>query len=145
LLDEARSAFVAPGICIVEPALHAARLGAVAMHDPTEGGLSSGLYELAEASGTGLFIDSDAVLWIEAGLAICARLDANPWGMLASGTLLAGFAPARAAGAVATLRELGYPVAVIGHATADAKICFVDGSALPRFERDELSRLLEAG
>ena len=42
-LEAARSALETPGISVVEPALAAARAGASALHDPTEGGLSAGL------------------------------------------------------------------------------------------------------
>ena len=49
--------------------------------------------ELAEASGVRLRIDSERVLWFEPGRAVCRSLGADPWGTLASGTLLAAFPP----------------------------------------------------
>jgi hypothetical protein len=82
LLELARQAIRDPGICIVEPALLAADLGARALHDPTEGGLSAGLHELAEASGLALLIDREAVLWFAPGRAVCTALGADPWGVL---------------------------------------------------------------
>ena len=51
-LEAARTALETPGISVVEPALAAARAGAAALHDPTEGGLSAGLHERADASGS---------------------------------------------------------------------------------------------
>jgi hydrogenase maturation factor len=50
-LRAARDAAREPGLSVVAPALLAAELGASALHDPTEGGLATGLHELAEASG----------------------------------------------------------------------------------------------
>jgi len=140
LREAARRALRDPGISVVGPALAAATAGAVAMHDPTEGGLATGLAELARASGTGLEVDAGAVLWFEPGRALARALGADPWGVIASGTLLAGFRPDAVPGALRALEAGGWRPAVVARATAgDALVC--DGAPLPRFERDELSRL----
>jgi hydrogenase expression/formation protein HypE len=112
------------------------------MHDPTEGGLSAGLHELAEASSVALRVDAGAVLWFEPGRALCERLDADPWGVLASGTLLAAFPAASAARAQSVLEEEGYAVRSIAIAERGAGVRLRDGSPLPRYDRDELSRVL---
>lgn len=140
--EQARAALNNPGISVVEPALRATALGATAMHDPTEGGLSAGLYELAEASGIALALNADATLWFEPGMAVCRALDADPWGVLASGTLLAAFPPAIAAKALESLRTEGYTAAIIAQAVPGAGVQRSDGVAFPRYERDELSRIL---
>ena len=140
-LEAARSALDTPGILVVEPALAAARAGAAALHDPTEGGLSAGLHEMADASGVALTIESDRVLWFEPGLELCAVAGLDPWGTLASGTLLAGFGPDRLDGAIHGLASAGHPVSIIGRAGHGCGVILSDGSPLARFERDELSRL----
>ena len=91
LLTAAQRALDSPGISVVTVALLAARLGATAMHDPTEGGLAAGLHEMAAASGVRLTVDGDRVLWWEPAIALCQALGADPWATLASGTLLAAF------------------------------------------------------
>jgi hydrogenase maturation factor len=80
LLARARRALEDPGISVVEPALAAARLGAGALHDPTEGGLATALHELAEASGVALVVDEGSVRWFAPGRAVCDALGADPWG-----------------------------------------------------------------
>ena len=142
LLAEARGAIVIPGISVVEPALRAAALGASALHDPTEGGMSAGLHELAEASGVSLVVGVRAPLWYAPGIALCDAVGADPWGMLASGTLLAAFPPDRVDEAVNTLAAGGNDVARLGVAEVGEGVRFDDGRALPRYERDELSRIL---
>lgn len=142
-LERARGAVRDPGISVVEPALRAADLGATALHDPTEGGLSAGLYELAEASGVALRVDSDAVVWFAPGVELCRALGADPWGVLASGTLLASFPADRAETARAALAAAGWVVAPIARAAPGAGVCDADGRPLARFARDELSRVLE--
>lgn len=141
VLDAARSALEAPGISVVEPALAAARAGATALHDPTEGGLSAGLHEMADASGVALTLEPERIAWFDPGVALCAAAGLDPWGTLASGTLLAGFAPDRLDRALRDLARAGHTAAVIGRAEAGSGVAFADGTPLPRHERDELSRL----
>lgn len=136
LLAQARAALHTPGICVVEAGLAAAELGACVAHDPTEGGLASGLAELALASGVGLDVDLDAVSWFEPGVALCRALGADPWGALASGCLLAGFGAERLDAALEGFAARGLDACVIARATAGA------GTRLPQFERDEVARVL---
>ena len=140
-LEAARTALDTPGISVVEPALAAARFGAVALHDPTEGGLSAGLHEMAEASGVAIALDADRVAWFAPGLALCAAGGLDPWGTLASGTLLAGVPRSRLDEALGRLAGAGHPGSVIGRAAPGNGVRFADGTPLARFERDELSRL----
>lgn len=142
LLDAAARAVRDPGISVVAPALRAAELGATALHDPTEGGLSAGLHELAEASGQAIVLDGDPVLWFEPGRALAAAVGADPWGTLASGALLAAFPAVRATAARAALEAEGYAVAAIGRARAGSGVSHASGEPLPRYDRDELSRVL---
>ena len=138
----ARNTLDDPGISVIAAALDAAALGARALHDPTEGGLSAGLYEMAEAAGLALKIDPQAVLWFEPGTALCATMGADPWGALASGALLAAFPAERAEAACRALGKDGYLAATIAHAEPGAGVRFQDGQALQRFPRDEVLRVL---
>ena len=140
-LEAARTALESPGISVVEPALAAARSGATALHDPTEGGLSAGLHEMAAASGVAITLDPERIAWFDPGLSLCAAVGLDPWGTLASGALLAGFSPARLDGAVRALADGGHAPVVIGRARPGSGVAATDGTPLPRFERDELSRL----
>jgi hydrogenase expression/formation protein HypE len=142
LLQRARQATRDPGISVVAPALLAVELGARALHDPTEGGLSAGLHELAEAAGLALLIDREAVLWFAPGRAICAALGADPWGVLASGTLLAAFAEDEVDRAQAALAAAGHVSARLGRADAGSGVRATDGSPLARYEQDEVARIL---
>ena len=142
LLALARAAVAEPGVSVVEAALRAAELGATALHDPTEGGLSVGLYELAEASGLRVVLDPKAVLWFEPGRRVAEALGADPWGVLASGALLAAFPRELADGAAAALRSEGHAVAAIGRAETGQGVVGADGTPLRWFERDEVARIL---
>ena len=140
----AERALEAPGLSVVAPALTCARLGAHALHDPTEGGLSAGLHELAEASDVALRVEEEAILWFPPALRIARALAADPWGLLASGTLLAAFAPDQAEAAIQALEAEGHEARKIARAEPGQSVTLTTGTPLPRFERDELSRILES-
>jgi hydrogenase maturation factor len=131
-----------PGISVVEPALLAAAMGARALHDPTEGGLATGLHELADASQLKIRLDGAPVLWFEPGLAVCEALAADPWGTLASGTLLGAFPAERADAVCRDLTARGMPARAIGTAVPGSGVECDDGRPLPRFDRDEVARVL---
>ena len=143
MLDRAARAIDEPGICVVEPALRAAELGASSLHDPTEGGLASGLHEVAEAADLAIELFEDRVAWFEPGLAVCHALGADPWGTLASGTLLATFPADCSAAACTSLRDEGWLPREIGRTRIGAGVTRHDGTPLPTFPRDELARVLE--
>jgi hydrogenase maturation factor len=142
LLAAARTALDSPGISIVEPALLATRLGATALHDPTEGGLAAGLHELAAASDVSIRVEQQSVLWFEPGLAVCREVGADPWATLASGTLLAAFPAEHAAAAQQALAAEGHVAAVIGSVEEGSGVRAGGGKAIPWPERDEVDRVL---
>ena len=89
-LDEAANYLFEPGISVLAPALAAAEAELVtAMHDPTEGGVATGLWELADASGCGLEVELDEIPVAPVTAAACAAFGLDPLGTIASGGLLA--------------------------------------------------------
>ncbi|MFQ6111503.1 MAG: AIR synthase family protein, partial [Nitrospinota bacterium] len=86
VVDRAREMLVEPGISVVPDALTAARSAEVhAMHDPTEGGLATGVHELALASGVGALIQRERVPVLPEGEAFCSHFGLDPLGVIASG------------------------------------------------------------
>ena len=134
-----------PGISVVRDAQIACAAGDVhAMHDPTEGGISGGLYELAAASGLGLEVDSGVIPVLPDCAAICDALGLDPLGLIASGALLAAVAPEGSAAVVDALVGEGIPAFVIGRATGEHQNVklYETGKQddFPRFSRDEIAR-----
>jgi len=76
-------------ISVVGEALVYAKAGVSAMHDPTEGGLLGGLYEVAKASGAGFEIDRGKIPVNKAVSEICDRLELDPLKLISSGSLIA--------------------------------------------------------
>ena len=78
-----------PGISVLKDAQIAVQAGRIhSMHDPTEGGLWTALWELAHASGHSLSVDLERVHIPDISHRICQILDINPLGAIASGALL---------------------------------------------------------
>ena len=137
-----------PGISVVKDARAALSAGGVtAMHDPTEGGLATALAELAAAAGCGIEVQAGKVQVFPETRSLCDALDADPWGLIASGALLIAASPGAEGGIIARLAGEGVQATVIGRLTdAGEGSSVVEGvrrRPLPVFERDEIARLLE--
>lgn len=119
-VDEAASFLHDPGISVMVPAQIAAQSGLVtAMHDPTEGGIATGLYELAMAAGVSIEVNLDAIPIAPLAAKLCAAYGIDPLGTIASGALLATCAPADAERVLALWAQAGWAGTVIGHMNGD--------------------------
>ncbi|MBN1220004.1 MAG: AIR synthase family protein [Anaerolineae bacterium] len=135
-----------PGISVVKDAAIAISVGGVhAMHDPTEGGVASGLHELAEASNIGLEIWANQLPYLPATIALCQHFHLNPLGVIASGALLIAADPKVSGKIVSRLRKSNIAARVIGRVTPPEQgRLLIDGDRphpLPGFARDEITRL----
>ena len=129
-----------PGISIVPEGRLTARCAISAAHDPTEGGVATGIREIAQRSGLGVVVNLEAVQIREETRVVCRRYGMDPLGLLSSGCFLFGAAPPEAARAAAMLNSSGIDAAVIGTLTQDQELLIQDAGArrpLPSFERDE--------
>ena len=84
------------------------------------------------------------MLWYEPGRVLAEALGIDPWGLLASGALLAAFPADAAEEALATLAAEGFACAPIARAEPGSGVSFESGDAVPRFSRDELIRAFSA-
>ena len=137
-----------PGISIVREATAAAATGRVhAMHDLTEGGLSTGVIEMADIAGLGATINKSSVHCYPETEAVCAHYGLDPIGIISSGALLIIQAPEDTEVVLDTLRKEGIEAGVIGSLTGkdEGLKIMEDGAAkeFPAFEVDEIARLFE--
>ena len=149
-LERARRLLFSPGISVVRDALAACDAGGVhAMHDPTEGGLATGLLEMAEGAGVGLEVDMAAVPVLPECREVCDALGLDPLGLLASGSLLLAVSERSAEAVRRALVGQGVQASAIGRVTdASQGMRLRAGDELrelPRFARDELARYLSDG
>ena len=105
-------------ISIVKDALTAMKVGGVnAMHDLTEGGLLSGLWEIAEASGVGLRVYDANIPIAEETRELCNELGIDCLGLMSSGALLICSKAENTNEILSTLREKKISASVIGEIT----------------------------
>lgn len=135
-----------PGISVVrEAAILRQTVDVHAMHDPTEGGLATGLWELAQASNVGLRLAADQLPLLPEGALLCRTFNLDPLGTIASGALLAAVPAAQAASAVAACAQAGIVCTPIGSVVdAALGVCLEQGAnlqPLPAFTRDEIVKL----
>ena len=117
-----------------------------AMHDPTEGGLATGLWELAEAAGCGMLVHQDRIPVTDPGGAFCAHLGLDPLGTISSGALIICAPPQDAARPSAPPSRRSAPSAPTSARSARARdgcLLVRDGRPvpMPTFPQDEITRL----
>lgn len=137
-----------PGIGVARDAHLAHQAGATVLHDPTEGGLATGLAELAGAAGLGVRIDGEAIPIYPETARLCADYGLDPLGLIASGSLLAGAPPEATERVLADLAAAGITGTAIGVFTpAEEGLCLRHAGRdlpLPTFAADEIARLFAA-
>ena len=138
-----------PGISVVRDAAVLQRAVEVhALHDPTEGGVATGLRELASASGVGLRLQAGQLPLLPEGRALCNAFGLDPLGVIASGALLATVPAAQAAKAIQACNAAGIACHDIGRVVAPDEGLLLRSQdtawPLPSFARDEIVKLFEA-
>ena len=138
-----------PGISVIDDARIACDTVPVhSLHDVTEGGLITALREVAEASGLGLAIEEGSVPVLPETAEVCAALELDPMGLLASGAMLATLPAHEAPRLLSALDRAGINAWEIGQMLAAEEGLVLFGRQgeveLPAFERDEVARYFTA-
>jgi hydrogenase expression/formation protein HypE len=144
-IDRASTFLSNPGISVVKDCRIAIASSRVhSLHDPTEGGLITGLREVARASGLGLAIEEGSLPVLPECQTICQALGLDPLGLLASGALLITLPAGDVPGLLTALEGEGIVGWEIGQMLAPEEGLIIIGhqgeTALPEFTRDELAR-----
>jgi len=147
-LAEAQAFLTQPGISVLPDAQIALSVGKVTgMHDPTEGGLAAALWELAEACGHSLTINTNTIPIPPLSARICRAFGLDPLATIASGALLLTAPTEDAAAICRALEANGIACATIGEVSAGQAAVWQltehHRRLLPRPERDEITRAYE--
>jgi hydrogenase maturation factor len=149
VLDRAEAFLEEPSISVRYDAIALHSTGVVtALHDPTEGGIATGVRELAMSAKLGAVVSRANIPVMPETAAIADALGLDPLGMLASGSLLATVPPDKMDVVEQVCREQDIPMAWIGKITPPERgIVLRDGNQeidLPAFSTDEVARALVA-
>jgi hydrogenase maturation factor len=114
-IRQAQNYLFEPGIGVTADAREAIGAGRVtAMHDPTEGGIVTALWELAEASRKTLKVDTEDIPVPDLARRVCEVFGIDPLAAIASGSLLITAPPRDAKAIGAALRGKAISCADIG-------------------------------
>jgi len=146
-VNRAKRWLLDPGISVVHDARIALRSGNIhAMHDPTEGGLLSGLAEIAQAGGVGLRVWKEKIPVLPETLAFSRALRFDPLALIASGALLVVATPNSVPQLLQAYAQQGVPAAVIGEILPRREGTVIVAKGRERRlcvpKRDEIARLL---
>ena len=145
-LSAARRFLVDPGISVLPASVAVGEAVEVhAMHDPTEGGLATALYEMAQASGLGIIVREEEIVVLPATRRLCEAAGLDPLGLLASGALLIAADANDARPALEALAAAGVSAKCIGQFVRRRGVIMESNNQrrpVPRFERDEVARFL---
>jgi hydrogenase maturation factor len=135
-----------PGISILKDATVALDAGGVkAMHDPTEGGVATGLHELAMASKVGIEVYGDKIPLFPETRKLCRFFNLDPLGVIASGALLIVAKPDSSEGIMGALISEGIQCVHIGVIKEKSEGTTIIKTSkrhpLPCFDQDEISKI----
>lgn len=130
-------------ISVINEGLIAAKIGATAMHDITEGGLLGAVFEVTEASEVGIEIFKDKLPILPETKAICNVFNIDPLGLISSGSML--ICTPKGEETVAALKSKNIPAHIIGKIIENGKYIIADNKSYPIVppERDELYTAIE--
>lgn len=146
LISRARNYLHEPGLSVLREAQIMARMpGVHALHDPTEGGVATGIFEIAEASGAGAEVYHDQIPIAEETRVLSAHFGINPLGAFASGSLLIAVSPRDSGRALEALASANIPATRIGKIVERHEGLRLTKKGeilpLPVFHQDELSKI----
>ncbi len=138
-----------PGISVLREAqIACSTVNVHSMHDPTEGGLATGLLEIAVAAKVGILVEEEKIPLLSECRTICEGISLDPLGLLASGALLITLPDSDTPRLLEELLEAGIKATVIGKVVEvkdGVKLQTATGTKdLPQFERDELAKFIDS-
>lgn len=120
----------------------AKEFGVSAMHQITEGGILAALWNLTEASGTGIDVDLKKIAIKQETIEVCEHFHLNPYQMTSAGSIL--LVTHDGEGLVSRLEKNGKKATVIGRLTdCNEKVIWNDTEKrfIDRPARDELLKI----
>lgn len=136
--DEVRA--FAPETSVVKEGLFAARNGAHAMHDVTEGGVLGALWEMSAASGVGIEFERSRIPVHPLTKKLAEYYDIDVYKLISSGSMLISCRDGEAL--VKGLKEIGVEAAVIGRADGTfTSVRDKDGNTVEPPEADEIYKV----
>ena len=154
-LEQAKNYLMHPGISVLKDAQIAIATGGVhAMHDVTEGGVATAVYELATAAELGVIVYANKllgspVLYGNITRTLCDMFGLNPLGVISSGAMLIASEPENGETICQALGAAGINADIIGKFLPPEQGLWLEDATgtqqpLPVFETDEITKLFSS-
>ncbi|MFX1292402.1 MAG: AIR synthase related protein [Promethearchaeota archaeon] len=146
-IEKCKNYLYEPGISVFKEAILAnSRFRIKSFHDPTEGGLATGLAEMAIASNTGIVIERENVCILPEPLILSKIYGLDPMGTISSGSLLIAIDDDLSEELIDLLKKNKINTEKIGHFVEKEKGLTIkenDGKVRPLFysETDEITKI----
>ena len=130
-------------ISVIKDGVTAGQFGVNAMHDVTEGGVLGAVWELCQASGTGVEIYKDRIPLHMATRKICEYYNIDPYRLISSGCMLISVPDGEEL--VRRLKQENIDASVIGKLNNTGKRLVISGNRAEEIsppESDELYKIL---
>jgi hydrogenase maturation factor len=143
-IEKCKNYLYSPGISVVKDALIASRYEIHSMHDPTEGGLLAGLWEIAKVSGKGMLVYKDKIKVLPESKKLCREFGLDVYRTLASGCLLLTVNPKDTGKLLADYKNNGIKAWKIGKIMDSCYgIKLENGEEIEYLEKDEITKIFE--
>ena len=146
LVEQSKNYLYDPGISVLREAIIANEFKEIhGMHDPTEGGIAVGLFEIAKAANVGLKIEYDMIDILPECKLLCDVYELDPLGIIASGALLIVCDASVSQQMMESFEKNDINICRIGKIMPEnygMKIILPDGETtdLPYFPQDEITK-----
>ena len=87
--------------------------GIKVMHDPTEGGISAALYEIAGRYGIGITIDKQSLIFNQYIMKLSSMFGLSPYAIISSGCIVGIISAGESAGMIRFMRARGVKCACL--------------------------------
>jgi len=116
-----------------------------AMHDPTEGGIATALWEISQAAGMKILVEEEKIPIAKETNLVCDYYHLNPLYLLASGCLLAMLPGKEAKKGVKVLKENGILATIIGEVRKGKGAWFRQKDKLRKIvpKTDEITKIIK--
>lgn len=145
VIKKAKNFLIHPGISVLKEAEILNRNCKVnAMHDPTEGGIATALWEISQAAGVKILVEEEKIPIAPETRFICNYYHLHPLYLLASGSLLATLSKNEARRGKELLRKKGIEAEIIGEIKKGKGAFFMRKNKLKKIEprEDEITKVI---
>ncbi|MCM8804098.1 MAG: HAD-IA family hydrolase [Candidatus Omnitrophica bacterium] len=114
------------------------------MHDPTEGGISTALYEVSESKKIGILIDLKKLNFYPATCKFCKVLGLNPLGIISSGCIIGIIDKRDEKEIIEFCKKNKIKFKIIGEVIKEKGVYYFENGEIfefPRFKRDEINKI----